>query len=41
MTYTTIAQDKLYNDEYQLSDITLLDGTLKHASDLTVENLQK
>ena len=38
---TTMAQDKLYNDEFPLGDITLLDGPLKHARDLNVENLMK
>ena len=41
MPYTTMAQDKLYNDEFPLGDITLLDGPLKHARDLNVENLLK
>ena len=41
MPYTTMAQDKLYNDEFSLGDITLLDGPLKHARDLNVENLLK
>ena len=38
---TTMAQDKLYQDEFPLGDITLLDGPLKHARDLNVENLMK
>ena len=33
------AQDKLYNDEFYLSDVTLLDGPLKHAQDLNVQTL--
>ena len=36
-----MAQDKLYQDEFPLGDITLLDGPLKHARDLNVENLMK
>lgn len=38
---STVAQDKLYCDEFPLSDITLLDGPLKRARDLNVENLLK
>ena len=30
------AQDKLYKDEFPISDVTLLDGPLKHARDLNV-----
>ena len=41
MPYTTMAQDKLYSDEFPLGDITLLEGPLKHARDLNVENLLK
>ena len=41
MPCSTLAQDKLYCDEFPLSDITLLDGPLKHARDLNVENLKK
>ena len=33
------AQDKLYSDEFYLSDVTLLDGPLKHAQDLNVLTL--
>ena len=33
------AQDKLYNDEFFLSDVKLLDGPLKHAQDLNVQTL--
>lgn len=36
-----VAQDKLYKDEFPLSDITLLDGPLKHARDLNVQVLLK
>lgn len=36
-----VAQDKLYKDEFPLGDITLLDGTLKHARDLNVQVLLK
>ncbi|MEE1080066.1 MAG: glycoside hydrolase family 127 protein [Bacteroidales bacterium] len=41
MPCSILAQDKLYCDEFPLSDITLLDGPLKHARDLNVENLKK
>ena len=41
MPYITMSQEKLYNDEFPLGDITLLDGPLKHARDLNVENLLK
>lgn len=33
------AQNKLYNDEFPLSDITLLDGPLKRACDLNIKVL--
>ncbi len=33
------AQDRLYNDEFPLGDVTLLDGPLKHARDLNIETL--
>lgn len=36
-----VAQDKLYKDEFPLGDITLLDGSLKHARDLNVQVLLK
>lgn len=35
------AQEKLYHDEFPLSDITLLDGPLKKARDLNIEVLMK
>lgn len=35
------AQDKLYSDEFPLSQVTLLDGPLKHARDLNIETLLK
>lgn len=35
------AQDKLYKDEFPLSDVILLDGPLKHARDLNVQVLLK
>ena len=41
MPCSILAQDKLYCDDFPLSDITLLDGPLKHARDLNVENLKK
>ena len=33
------AQDKLYENEFPLSDVTLLDGAFKHARDLNIEVL--
>ena len=33
------AQDKLYNNTFSLSQVTLLDGPFKHAQDLNVEHL--
>ena len=38
-TVSVKAQDKLYADEFYLSDVTLLDGPLKHAQDLNVQTL--
>lgn len=35
------AQDKLYHDEFPLSDVRLLDGPLKKARDLNIETLLK
>ena len=35
------AQDKLYPNEFPLSQITLLEGLLKHARDLNIETLLK
>ena len=35
------AQDKLYSNEFPLSQITLLEGPLKHARDLNIETLLK
>ncbi len=32
-------QDKLYTNEFPLSDITLLEGSFKHAMDLNIEHL--
>ena len=38
--YTYIkAQEKLYNNEFPISDVTLLDGPFKHARDLNLEVL--
>lgn len=34
-------QDKLYPNEFPLSDITLLDGPFKHARDLNIQTLEK
>lgn len=33
------AQDRLYSDEFPLSEVTLLDGPLKHARDLNIKTL--
>lgn len=41
MSLETMAQDKLYQDEFPLGDIVLLDGPLKHARDLNIANLMK
>lgn len=38
-TITSFAQDKIYQDEFPLSQVTLLDGPLKHASDLNIHTL--
>ena len=35
------AQDKLYPNEFPLSDVKLLDGPFKHARDLNIEVLLK
>ena len=35
------AQDKLYPNEFPLGDVTLLDGSFKHARDLNIEVLLK
>ena len=37
----TQAQDKLYRNEFPLSDVTLLDGPFKHARDLNIQTLLK
>ncbi len=34
-----VAQDKLYNDEFPLGDVTLLDGPLQKARDLNIKTL--
>ncbi len=36
-----LAQDKLYKNEFPISDVKLLDGPFKHARDLNVEVLMK
>jgi len=36
-----IAQDKLYPNEFPLSDVILLDGPFKHARDLNIQTLLK
>ena len=35
------AQDKLYSDEFPISDVTLLDGPLKKARDLNIKTLSQ
>src|SRR6187551_149648 len=35
------AQEKLYHNEFSLSDVTLLDGPFKHARDLNIQTLLK
>jgi uncharacterized protein len=35
------AQDKLYHNEFPLSDVVLLDGPFKHARDLNIQTLLK
>ena len=37
----TFAQEKLYTNTFNLSDVRLLDGVLKHAQDLNTKNLLK
>ena len=41
VTIICFAQDKLYGNEFPLSDVTLLDGPLKRAHDLNVTTLLK
>lgn len=41
LSESVMAQDKLYSDEFPLGDVTLLDGPLKKACDLNIENLLK
>lgn len=38
---TGYTQDKLYHNEFPLSDVTLLDGPFKHARDLNIQTLLK
>lgn len=33
----TVAQNRLYRDEFPLGDVELLDGPLKHAHELNVQ----
>jgi DUF1680 family protein len=40
-SFGSYAQDKLYPNEFPLKDVTLLDGTFKHARDLNIEVLLK
>src|SRR5512138_2712725 len=35
------AQDRLYKNEFPLSDVTLLEGPFKHARDLNIQTLLK
>jgi hypothetical protein len=37
--YTVCAQQKLYPNEFNLSEVTLLDGPFKHARDLNIQTL--
>jgi DUF1680 family protein len=37
--FTVHAQEKLYKNEFPISDVTLLDGPFKHARDLNIEVL--
>src|SRR6476469_5259832 len=39
--YHLHAQDKLYRNEFPLSDVVLLDGPFKHALDLNIQTLLK
>ena len=39
ISQSVAAQDKLYHDEFPLSDVTLLDGPLKKARDLNISVL--
>ena len=41
LTYQGHAQDKLYNNEFPLGDVTLLNGPFKHARDLNIQTLVK
>lgn len=41
ISLTIEAQDKLYKNEFPLSDVTLLDGPLKRARDLNIQTLLK
>lgn len=41
LSESVMAQDKLYSDEFPLGDVTLLDGPLKKACGLNIENLLK
>ncbi len=41
ISFTAFAQNKLYPNEFPLSDVTLLDGMFKHARDLNIEVLLK
>src|SRR6187397_2969635 len=39
--FSLFGQDKLYRNEFPLSDVQLLEGPFKHARDLNIETLLK
>src|SRR5689334_6068085 len=41
LCYQVLAQDKLYANEFPLSNVTLLEGPFKHARDLNIETSLK
>jgi uncharacterized protein len=41
LCHNVYAQDKLYHNEFPLSDVILLDGPFKHARDLNIKTLLK
>jgi uncharacterized protein len=41
LCYHVHGQDKLYRNEFSLSDVTLVDGPFKHARDLNIQTLLK
>ena len=40
-SYSVLGQDRLYSNEFSLSDVKLLEGPFKHARDLNIETLLK